>query len=259
MPGPTRKRWVKLWTHESLTGTLRRELEPDERSIWWDFLALAGDSAEPGKICIYPGVPMTKDQLCQILNVDRELLDRAMRKLARTGRIYINNDIIHIANWEKYQSEYERTKKYKKSTSESTPESTQQSTNQSDVENLQKNLRPRNEKRETETRNRNGNSNINNTPPEEERIWIEVIKEKDVRAVTKKKLMDHIAQLREEYSDVDFDSELRRFRLYYSDSNRKLRKPRLALTNWMEKARREAGGRQTRRNQPAREEPHEWA
>jgi len=255
MPEPVRRRWIKLWTHESLTGTLRRELEPDERSIWWDFLALAGDSAEPGKICVYPGVPMTKDQLCQVLNVSGELLDRAMQKLIRSGRIYVNNGIIHIANWEKYQSEYERTKKYRKSTSKST----QQSTNQSDVENLQEGLHSHTE---TETRNRNEKQKKRediNYDSEEERIWIEVIREKEVKAVTKAKLMEHISQLREEYSDIDFNSELRKFRLYYSDNSKKLRKPRLALTNWMEKARREAGERQTRRNQPAREEPHEWA
>jgi len=105
-----RRRWVKLWTYESLTGTLRRELTPDERSIWWDFLALAGESPEPGYICLYPDIAFTEDQLCKMLNVTSELLSRAKRRLIDTGRIKVNssNGIIHILKWEEYQSEYDR-------------------------------------------------------------------------------------------------------------------------------------------------------
>ena len=119
-----RKRWIKLWTQEAIQGTTRREMEPDERSVWWDFLALAGDSPDPGKICFYRNVPLTDDQLCQTLNISQDLLNRARGKMLKFGKITVNEGIIHVVNWERYQSEYERTKKYTKRS----------------VENLQENL-----------------------------------------------------------------------------------------------------------------------
>ena len=129
-----RRKWVKLWTYESLTGTLREELTPAERSVWWDFLALAGESPEPGTICIYPKIGFSDQQLCELLRIDMQLLKDARSKLLETGRITMNeNGIIHIEKWEQYQSEYERTKKYTRtSTSESTPKG--------NVDNLQQNL-----------------------------------------------------------------------------------------------------------------------
>ena len=129
-----RRKWVKLWTYESLTGTLREELTPAERSVWWDFLALAGESPEPGTICIYPKIGFSDQQLCELLRIDMQLLKDARSKLLETGRITMNeNGIIHIQKWKQYQSEYERTKKYTEtSTSESTP--------RGKVDNLQQNL-----------------------------------------------------------------------------------------------------------------------
>lgn len=127
-----RKRWVKLWTQEWISGTTRWELEPDERSIFADFLAMAGDSPEQGKICYYPGVPVTRDQLCKALNVSMELLDRAIDKMVRVGKIKLNDDIVHVINFERYQSEYERTRKYTRKT---TKKSTRKSTTTPSVEN----------------------------------------------------------------------------------------------------------------------------
>jgi hypothetical protein len=48
---------------------------------------------------------------------------------------------------------------------------------------------------------------------------------------------DYQGELREEFTDVDFDGELRRFDLYWHEGNRKLKNPKLALLNWMTKAR----------------------
>jgi len=103
-----RKRWIKLWTQETLFGTTSRELEPDERAVWFQFLALAGDSPEPGKIEIAPNVAYTSEQLCELLKITPELLDRAKKKMIQFDKISINSDIIAIKNWERYQGETER-------------------------------------------------------------------------------------------------------------------------------------------------------
>lgn len=48
---------------------------------------------------------------------------------------------------------------------------------------------------------------------------------------------EYIDELRAEFSDVDFENELKKFDLYWSEGGRKLKRPKLALRNWMEKAR----------------------
>lgn len=109
-----RRRWIKLWTQETLYGTTSQELELDEQAIWFKLLALAGDSIEPGKIEIAPGIPMTDEQISGILKVPLEIWHRAKNRLQHpdVDKIIINEGIIHIKNWEKYQSDWERIKKY---------------------------------------------------------------------------------------------------------------------------------------------------
>lgn len=134
-----RKRWIKLWTQETLYGTTTRELEPAERWVWLGFLALAGDSVEPGTICAAPEVPWTDKQLSDVLKVSPAVLQSAKTKMLKHEKITINEDIIHITNWERYQSEYERTKKYHGTifpTANTTPKSTTKLKVEKRVENV---------------------------------------------------------------------------------------------------------------------------
>jgi len=48
---------------------------------------------------------------------------------------------------------------------------------------------------------------------------------------------EFIEELRPQYPDLNFDNELQKFRLYWSEGRRKLERPKLALKNWMDKAR----------------------
>jgi len=48
---------------------------------------------------------------------------------------------------------------------------------------------------------------------------------------------EYIEEIRPEYADLNFDNELKKFHLYWSEGNRKLQRPKLALRNWMDKAR----------------------
>uniref|UniRef100_A0A6M3Y4H9 Replication protein n=1 Tax=viral metagenome TaxID=1070528 RepID=A0A6M3Y4H9_9ZZZZ len=47
---------------------------------------------------------------------------------------------------------------------------------------------------------------------------------------------DYKAKLRTRFANLDFDTELEKFNLYWSEGKRKLKNPKLALLNWMTKA-----------------------
>lgn len=103
-----RRRWIKLWTQETLYGTTSRELELPEQAIWYKFLALAGDSPEPGKIEVAPGVPYTPEQLSQIVGAPINVLKTALKKMVEVEKISINSEVITITNWDRYQAEFDK-------------------------------------------------------------------------------------------------------------------------------------------------------
>lgn len=105
-----RRRWIKLWTQELLYGTTSRELELDEQAIWLKLLAMAGDSPEPGKVEVAPGIPMTDQQIAGILAAPLQLWLQTKEKLQRPDidKIFINNGIIHIKNWDRYQTPFDK-------------------------------------------------------------------------------------------------------------------------------------------------------
>ena len=106
--------WVKLYTHGWLHGSIRRE-SVLVRSVFLDLLALAGASGEGGTISIHGNeVGYTDVQIAQLFCIPAEDWKYAKRNLSSaTGgeenRIEIlDNNVIRIINWEKYQSEYDK-------------------------------------------------------------------------------------------------------------------------------------------------------
>lgn len=123
-----RRSWVKLWVNEWLDGTTRYEMSDAQRAFWIDLLAMAGRSRYPGVICAgkspdgkYIGYPINKFQslMSEPLNVEETL---AM--FERTGKITVESTpdsplkllTLELLNWDKYQSEYQRQKPYRKRT-----------------------------------------------------------------------------------------------------------------------------------------------
>ena len=47
----------------------------------------------------------------------------------------------------------------------------------------------------------------------------------------------YLEEMRGQYLDINFDNELEKFHLYWSEGNRELKNPKLALRHWMDKAR----------------------
>jgi hypothetical protein len=107
--------WRKSFAEKniSMEGS-KRKLLPDERSVWDDYLDLAGLSMVHGKICCFKNVGYTQEQLSILLNCPVELISRAESRFVNFGMIELNgNRVIHIQNWKLYQSEYDRQKPYR--------------------------------------------------------------------------------------------------------------------------------------------------
>jgi N-terminal phage replisome organiser (Phage_rep_org_N) len=109
---PSRRSWVKLWVNEWLTGSVRWQLTPQQRSMWADLLALAGNSRFPGVICSGDtnGVlePFPMDYLCGVFRCKEADVRAAFDLFLAQGRVTINETgVIRIVNWDKYQSEYQ--------------------------------------------------------------------------------------------------------------------------------------------------------
>lgn len=109
---PSRRNWIKLWTHEWLTGTLRWQLTPEQRAMWADLLALAGDSRFPGmvtpgesggKLIGYPAA-----YFAGLFRCSEDTVVKAFDIFEEQNRIKVCEDgAIQIVNWAKYQSEYQ--------------------------------------------------------------------------------------------------------------------------------------------------------
>jgi hypothetical protein len=112
---PKHRDWIKLWIKDSLLGSIREDLTAEERSIWVDFLLLAGNSRVPGVICSNKTTPINVKRIAGMLNVDVELITECIKTFENTGRIEVDRKgIITICNWSKYQySDYDRQKPYR--------------------------------------------------------------------------------------------------------------------------------------------------
>ncbi len=104
---------MKLYT-SMVFGSTPKELDPAERWVWIGFLVLAGDSQWDGIIKATETIGFSDAQLADLLAVDLRTLRSAKRKMLRAEKIAADsNGIISILNWEKYQSEYDRQKKFR--------------------------------------------------------------------------------------------------------------------------------------------------
>jgi len=108
-----RRTWIKLYSIDCLEGSIRYQLEPDERGVWYDILNLSAICATPGLISDKDSRPYPHSFIANRLNIPLELLERTLKKCEHEGRISENDTGINITNWAAYQSEYERQKPYR--------------------------------------------------------------------------------------------------------------------------------------------------
>ena len=119
-----RRSWIKLWVNEWLDGTTRYDMTGAQRAFWVDLLAMAGRSRFPGIICAgqtegrFVGYPLAKFQglLTEPISVEETLT-----LFEKTGKIEIEITSeapvklykVSLVNWDRYQSEYQRQRKYR--------------------------------------------------------------------------------------------------------------------------------------------------
>ena len=109
----TRRKWIKLYPMECLEGSIRWQLEPDERGVWYDLLNFCAICSNDGSIADRDGRSLPHSYIANRLNISLELLERTLRKCQEEGRLSEDEKGIHITNWKCYQSEYERIKEWR--------------------------------------------------------------------------------------------------------------------------------------------------
>jgi hypothetical protein len=108
-----RRRWIKLYPLECLEGSIRYQLEPDERGVWYDLLNFSALCSTPGTISDNDSRPYPNEYIANRLNIPLDLLMRTLAKCVAEGRVQENGTGLHITNWSAYQSEYQRQKPYR--------------------------------------------------------------------------------------------------------------------------------------------------
>lgn len=101
-------KWIKLtvgmFNHRKIE---QIEAMPDGDGvivIWIKLLCLAGSVNDNGQIYFTQEVPYTDEMLATHFHRPIQLVKMALTVFERFGMISIINDIIHVTNWEKYQS-----------------------------------------------------------------------------------------------------------------------------------------------------------
>ncbi len=107
------RRWIKLWVAESLRGTIRFDFTPAERGVWYDLLSMAGDCRIDGYIASGTDKGYPLPWIAGTLNIPEKILKETIDKCIATDLIEQTEQGLHIINWSKYQSEYDRQKKYR--------------------------------------------------------------------------------------------------------------------------------------------------
>jgi hypothetical protein len=109
--------WIKLYADKWLDGTIREET-PAVRAAFVDLLALAGSGryGEAGVIKLARNIGLQDAQVAAVMEIPIDDWLAAKGRLIDSERIIVDSEsnIISICNWRKYQSEYQRTKPYKK-------------------------------------------------------------------------------------------------------------------------------------------------
>jgi hypothetical protein len=117
----TSRTWIKIFCDKWLEGSIRQDT-PEIRGTWIDVLALAGSGkyGDIGEIKVTSRIGLSDEQIAGIFNISAELWIKIKNRLIETKRIAVSpTNVITISNWAKYQSEYNRQKRYRKAATKS--------------------------------------------------------------------------------------------------------------------------------------------
>ena len=101
-------KWIKITTNIFENRKIRQiECLPDGDSIiviWVKLLCLAGSINDSGMLYITKEIPYTEQMLATQFNRPLATIQLAMRTFEQFGMLEVIDDVLHISNWEKYQS-----------------------------------------------------------------------------------------------------------------------------------------------------------
>ena len=104
-------KFVKIWTDESLRGSIRKDMSPAQRSIWYELLLLAGKSRREGYLEYSQGIPYTEADIARTLEVEESLVTESINICVGEGRLEIvDGKTYHITHWDAYQRTEEQRK-----------------------------------------------------------------------------------------------------------------------------------------------------
>lgn len=109
----TKRRWIKLYPTESLQGSIRYQLTSAERGVWYDLMCFSSLCSNSGDISDRDGNPFPTSYIANRLNIQPSLLKNTLDKCKAEGRIKEDDHGLHIVNWARYQSEYDRQKAFR--------------------------------------------------------------------------------------------------------------------------------------------------
>lgn len=98
-------KWRKSWIDENLDGSIRKDLNPAERSVWADLLDLCGKSRRWGVIERSQGIPWTARELAERFVTSEDVVSSTITKCLIEGRLALDNSgALVVTNWGKYQA-----------------------------------------------------------------------------------------------------------------------------------------------------------
>ena len=101
-------KWIKLATNIFDNRKIRQiETLPDGNAVivvWLKLLCLAGSINDSGAVYFTKEIPYTEQMMAAQFNMPLSTVQLAVRTFEQFGMIEVEDDILHIANWEKYQS-----------------------------------------------------------------------------------------------------------------------------------------------------------
>lgn len=106
--GMSNVKWIKIAT-DIFNNKKIRLIESMSKGdaiiiIWFKLLMLAGDINEDGNIILTEDIPYTEQMLATLFNRPLSIVRLALKTFEDYQMIDIEDGIIHVTNWEKYQS-----------------------------------------------------------------------------------------------------------------------------------------------------------
>ena len=111
--------WFPFWIDKWLFGSTRIELLPDERSVFVDLMSLS--KKDDGYIRANEGMPYLESQLCGLLNIELELLQRTIKKCIKYHKMKrLRNGTYFMLSHEAYKLSSRQQRRVEKEMSEET-------------------------------------------------------------------------------------------------------------------------------------------